>query len=325
MGIKLLTRLAVAAALIVTTFLAIPAAAQVDDTTSGLAITPLLSEYTLKPGQAQLLELTLRNVTSGDVIAQGFIEDFRADDKTGNPQIITDATKRSPNSIKPFVSGLNDVPIAKGEQKKVNITIKPPDTATPGAYFGIIRYKATPVGGQAPQPGEVALSASVGSIALVTVPGTINEQVQLAGLHVYEAKKEAIFFLKKPNEAGVEVKNLGNGFVKPFGTVEIRDMFGKLVDTYQLNNTNPRANILPDSTREFVNEIKGISKPGRYTMTASVTYGTGGEILVGSKSFWYLPPWLVAIIVVVLVGLIIAAVWAYRRVRRGSKHSYRKR
>ena len=120
--------------------------------------------------------------------------------------------------------------------------------------------------------GDVALSASVGTIVLITVPGTLTEQVELAGLHVYNDEKEATFFLKQPNRAGVEINNLGNGFVKPFGTVEIRNMFGEEVYTYQLNDTNPRANILPDSSRIFVNDIKNINKPRRYTITPTLTY-----------------------------------------------------
>lgn len=322
---KLFTRAAAAVIAIAVLLLVIPANAQVDDSTSGLSVTPLLAEYTIKPNEAQTLEITLKNITSGDIIAQGFIEDFQPDNKTGNPQIITDANKRSPNSIRNFVRDLEDVSIPAGQQKKVSITLQTPGGAPPGAYFGVLRFKAQPANAREPQGGEVALSASVGTIVLVTVPGTIKEQVQLSAMRVYEKKKEAIFFLNKPDEAGIEVKNLGNGFTKPFGTVVVNDMFGSQVYQYQLNATNPRANVLPDSTREFRDPLKNISKPGRYTLIANVTYGTGGEILIGKKTFWYLPPWVVAIIVVVLLALAVSAAWAYRRYRRGSRHSYRRR
>ena len=321
----LFKRLTLALAVLLAFFVVAPALAQQDTSTSGLSITPLLAEYTIKPGQADKLDITLKNVTSGDIVAQPFVEDFEADDKTGNPVIITDVGERSPHSIKNFVSGLEDVPLKKGEQKTVTLALQTPNNSPPGAYYGVIRYKAVPPNAPTPQGGDVALSASVGTIVLITVPGTLTEQVELAGLHVYNDEKEATFFLKQPNRAGVEIKNLGNGFVKPFGTVEIRNMFGEEVYTYQLNDTNPRANVLPDSTRIFVNDIKNISKPGRYTMTASVTYGTGGEILVGKKTFWYLPPWLVAIIVVVLLALIIAVIWAWRRLRHSSRHAHRGR
>ncbi|OGL26478.1 hypothetical protein A2708_01465 [Candidatus Saccharibacteria bacterium RIFCSPHIGHO2_01_FULL_49_21] len=325
MGKYLFKRLALALVVLAALLFTAPALAQQDTSTSGISITPLLAEYTIKPGQADKLDITLKNVTSGDIIAQPFVEDFEADDRTGNPVIITDPNNRSPNSIKNFVSGLEDVPLAKGEQKTVTLAVQTPSNSPPGGYYGVIRYKAVPPNAPALEGGDVALSASVGTIVLITVPGTLTEQVELAGLHVYENDKEAIFFLKQPNKAGVEIKNLGNGFIKPFGTVEIRNMFGEVVYTYQLNDSNPRANILPDSSRIFVNDIKNISKPGRYTMTASVTYGTGGEILVGKKTFWYLPPWLVAIIVVVLLALIIAVVWAWRRLRHSSRHAHRGR
>lgn len=316
-------KLTVAVAVVLGLTLGLPALAQEDASTSGIAITPLVSEHTIEPGKAATFDITLRNITSGDIIAQGFIEDFEADNVTGNPRILTDSSQRSPYSISNFVAELEDVPLAKGEQKTVTIALQTPPNSAPGAYFGIIRYKAVPPNLAEPQPGEVALSASVGTIVLITVPGTLTEQVELAGLNVYENKKEGFIFLKPPNEAGVDIKNLGNSFLKPFGTVEIRDMFGNEAFTYQLNDTNPRSNILPNSNRVFMDEIKNINKPGRYTMTASVTYGTGGEILTGKISFWYLPPWLAAIVAVALLSLIIASIWAWRHYRYRSKRAHR--
>lgn len=122
---------------------------------------------------------------------------------------------------------------------------------------------------------------------------------------------------------GVEVKNLGNGFVKPFGTVEIRDMFGNETYIYQLNNANPRSNILPSSSRLFKNPIKNIDKIGRYTATASVTYGSGSEVLISKKTFWYVPDWLVLAIVIGFTVLVWIVFRTYRRWRHGSKHSYK--
>ena len=299
--------------------------AQQSQTGSGLSISPTLSEFTLKPGEADTVDITLKNITVGDIIAQAYLNDFAADNETGSPKIIVDPNKQSPNSIKNFVVDLDDVPLAKGEQKKINVLIQVPASTTPGAYFGVIRYKAVPANDQGPKEGEVSLSASVGTIVLVTVPGTITEQVELTGLHIYQGDKEALLFTKQPNEAGVEIKNLGNGFVKPYGTVEIRNMFGEVAYSYQLNNNNPRANILPGSSRIFKDEIRNINKFGRYTMSASVTYGNGSEILVMEKTFWYLPLWLIAVIVAIVIALIAGLLWAFRSYRRSSKHGYHRK
>lgn len=303
---------------------ALPATAQTP-TGSGLSISPTLSEFTLKPGQADKLDINLKNITLNRITAQASTADFESDNVSGNPKIITDPSHVSPNSIRKFILGLENVPLDVGEQKKVTLAIQIPSDIAPGAYFGIIRYKAIPAGETAPGPGEVSLSASVGSIVLITVPGNLREQVQLTAIHVYRGEREGMLFFEKPTKIGVELRNLGNGFVKPFGTVEIRNMTGKEVYTYQINNTNPRASILPSSNRIFENNIKNISSIGRYTITASVSYGSGSQVLTSKKTFWYIPLWLAAAVAAVLVILIILAFRAYRHYRRESKRAYRRR
>ena len=302
------------------------ATAQTGPTASGLSISPTLSEFTLKPGQADKITITLKNITINNITAQAFISDFKSDDLSGSPQIITDPQKVSPNSIRRFIFGLEDLPLAKSEQKKVTLSLQIPQDTPPGAYFGIVRYKAVPAGAVAPKEGEVALSASVGTIILITVPGNLKEQVQLSDLHIYNGKHEGTIFFRKPTEVGVEVRNLGNGFAKPFGTVEVTKMFGsKSVYTYQLNSTNPRGTVLPSSSRIFKNPLKNIDQIGQYTITASVTHGSGSEVLVLKKTFYYVPGWLLIATSALLLILLLITYRAYWRYRQGVKKSYRRK
>lgn len=303
----------------------LPAAAQQNPTGSGLSISPILSEYTLKPGQSDKLGISLKNITLNKITAQSGIYDFESDNVTGNPRIIKDQNQVSPNSIRRFIQGLTDVPLDVGQQKKVALTINIPKDTSPGAYYGIIWYKAVPTGPNAPGPGEVSLSASVSTIVLITVPGNLRQQVQLTDLHIYRGGHDGTLFFGKPNQIGVELRNLGNGFVKPFGTVEIKNMSGKVVDSYQLNNTNPRASILPSSNRIFKNDIKNINSIGRYTVTASVSYGTGAQVLTLKETFWYIPVWLGLIIIAVIIMLLLLVYSAYRRYRRDRRRAYRRR
>jgi hypothetical protein len=319
---RLIAGFSAVALLLINTF---PAAAQQDKSGSGLSISPTLSEMTLKPGQADTLDITLKNITSNNITAQASIYDFESDNNTGSPKILGESKGDNPHSIGKFITGLEDVPLKVGEQKKITLPVQAPSDVAPGAYYGIIRYKAIPTGENAPAPGEVSLSASVGTIVLISVPGNVKEQVQLTGLHVYKGDSDGTLFFDKPDKVGVEIKNMGNGFVKPFGTVEVRDMAGKKIYSYQLNNTNPRATILPGSSRIFLDTLKNVSGPGRYTVTASVSYGTGSQVLTLKKTFWYIPLWLAGVIVGVLVLLVVLAFTAYRRYRHDRKRAYRRR
>lgn len=288
---------------------------------SGLSISPTISQLTIKPGGTDHVSITLKNITVDNVVARGEVDDFKADNTTGNPQILTNTTAASPNSIKKFVQNIDDVPLAKGQQKTVIIGLDVPKDASPGAYYGIIRYRAIPSALATPGPGQVALTASVGTIVLVTVPGQIREQVQVNGIHVYRGARESSFFIRPPTSIGITVSNFGNGFVAPFGTVEVHNVFNKTVASFQFNNPKQLGNILPNSKRTFTTNVKGLNKIGRYTVDASVSYGSGSQVVSLQKTFWYIPIWLVILILLILAGLIFLATRAYRQYKRGRRHS----
>jgi len=293
-------------------------------TGSGLSISPTISQFTINPGGTASVKISLKNITVDNVTAQGFVNDFTADGTTGNPKILTNETQPTPNSIRNFVSGLNDVPLQRGEQKSVTINLTVPKDTTPGAYFGIIRYKAVPAGAAAPAPGQVALTASVGTIVLITVPGNIREQVQVKGLHVYRGGQDGKIFFGSPNTIGVEVANFGNGFIQPFGSVEVHNMFHKNVLSFQLNNPKQPGNILPSSSRVFSNNVKSLGSFGRYTVLASVSWGNGSQVLTLEKSIWIIPKWAAILFILIVLALLYVAFRTFRKFRYNSKHSYRR-
>ena len=299
------------------------AKAQTAPSGSGLSISPTVSQLTIKPGASDHVTITLKNVTVDDVVAKGEVDDFTSNNVDGNPKIITNQNQQTPNSIRKFVSNLDDVPLAKGEQKTVILGIDIPKSAPAGAYYGIIRYRAVPKVLATPGAGQVALTASVGTIVLITVPGNIREQVQVKGIHVYRGAREGSFFVTPPNKIGIAINNFGNGFERPFGTVEVHDMFNKTVASYPFNNPKELGNVLPNSSRLFTNNVKGLNKIGRYTVLASVSYGNGSQVLTLKKTFWYVPYWLVIIILLVIAALVFLAVRSYRSYSRGRSHSRR--
>jgi hypothetical protein len=291
---------------------------------SGLSISPLHNQLTLDPGRSSTLKINLKNITQNEVVAKAFVNDFQSDNKTGNPIIITDPNKQLQTSIKKFVHP-SDVPLAVGEKKEVSVTISIPSDVTPGAYYGIIRYRAIPAGSQAPKEGEVSLSASVGTIVLVQVKGDLKQRAQLSALNVYNNNSSGTFFFKKPNKAGVEISNLGNSFVQPFGKVTVNNMSGKQIYSYEVNNSNPRSTVLPGSKRLFIDPIKNIDKPGRYTVNASIALNDGSNVLVSQKTIWYITGGLLAALIAVLLLLVVLTFFAYRQYRKSRRHTKRSR
>ncbi|GAC1483655.1 MAG: hypothetical protein NVS1B7_8090 [Candidatus Saccharimonadales bacterium] len=296
---------------------------------SGLSISPTRYERTISPGSTDTInDLTLSNVSGADVVAKSQINDFEPDGVTGEPKIITDPNKASGRSIKPFLTDVKDVPLKKDERKIFDVHIQVPKNAVPGAYYGVIRYTAVQADSASVKDRQVALDASVGTIVLITVPGNVNEQLQINSIHAFGGikgyeKPGYIFIARKPTQVGLEVRNLGNGFAKPFGSVQVTDMFGKKVFAYEVNRQDPKANVLPDSNRTFRDDISNISTPGRYSVVAFISGTNGGQVISGKVSFWYLPVWFLAAIVIALVIVVLLCWIGYRKFIRPSTRTRR--
>jgi hypothetical protein len=298
-------------------------AQQTNGNGSGLIISPTRTELEISPGKSDKVSITLRNVSGGDITAKAEVNDFESDGTTGEPKIIADPNHQTTSSIKNFLTNLSDVELKKDEKKDFDVGVNIPANTPAGAYYGIIRYTAVTKTNEGGEGGKVSLNASVGTIVLIEAPGNITEQIQVKSVKALQDKKSGSFFLKAPNKVAIDIKNNGNSFSKPFGRVSVNAMGGKEVYSYELNNTDPKANILPGSSRIFTDDLKNISKPGRYTIIANISHGRGGEVITFKASFWYVPAWILITLAVILIALVVGAYVLYRR--RFSRPSKRRK
>jgi hypothetical protein len=300
---------------------------------SGLSISPTRTELSLEPGAADTVTVSLKNITSGSILAKVFVNDFEPDNETGEPRLVVDPDRKTAASISEFVSGIEDVELAAGESKDVTVDVAIPNNAAPGGYYGALRFQAVPFDADSPnvdQGNQVSLTANLLSLVLIEVPGDIEEKVGVNKPVLYIDEKSGSFFTKKPNFVGIKIDNEGNGFIKPFGRVSVKNNSGNEIFTYELNDANPRSNVLPASSRVFkdrlvnietktVNgadestESSPISSPGRYSVEASISYGNGGEVFTVTSTFWYIPTWLIITIAVIILLLLGGAYFVYRR------------
>lgn len=302
---------------------------------SGLRISPTRTDLSIVPGDSRTITQSVKNVTSSPVTVQPALNDFESDGVTGEPRLIGDPNQISAYSLREFISVPAEFDLQPDEEKEVTVEVKVPENASPGAYFGSILYRAAPQG--ASGDGQVALVASVGSLVLLEVPGEITEKIQINDISAYLGGNEGSLFTKKPDQIGVEIENLGNSFSQPFGKVAVKDWRGNEIFIYELNDSTPRGNILPKSTRLFIDEFYNVEVktvngeeqitktsplkwPGRYTITGNISHGTTGEIFTVSTTFWYIPAWLIITLLALVVVLLAGSVLLYRKyVTRSTK------
>jgi hypothetical protein len=291
---------------------------------NGFRISPVRSELTIEKGKSQNIDITVENPTDVPTVAKALINDFVAsENESGQPRLILDEKGEKPkNSLKTLLQPIDDVSLAAKQKKTIAVTLKVPDNASAGGYYGAIRFVPSDIG----KVSNVGLTASVGTLILVRVPGNLTERLDLLQFSAAQNEKSKHFITSGDVSVMTRLKNTGDIHVKPFGKVIVKDTFGKVINEFEFNNTDPKANILPDSTRKFIDPLPKRKWFGRYTVEANLGYSQGSGNLISAKTtFWYMPPWSLAVLAVIILGIAGAIYWLLRkrdaRVQHRSKRS----
>lgn len=288
---------------------------------NGFTVSPVRNIISVDKGQTTIVPITVENPSESPVTVQAIINDFLpSNDESGVPRIITNNNTTLP--LDNFISLVKPVPdfyLGADQQKIVNVTVDVPSNAISGDYYGALRFAPVNSGG-----GVVALNATVATIFLLTVPGNLYQKLALVQFSAADVNGNASSFFSNGQLSMVtRLTNNGTTHSEPFGNIIIKNMFGKVVDNVQFNNSTPRASILTQSTRKFTTTLKKQKWLGYYTATISIGYGTTISYLITAKtSFWYIPLWLEILVIAVIVLIVVAIVWFVRR-RRASKFGRR--
>lgn len=323
--------LAALALLVLTAYVpAQPASAQ----SASLSIAPK-KNYVIEPGDSVSDKLTIRNLDANNALTLNLsVIDFTYTDNGGTPKLILDKNVDPTTwSLKPYMTIPDSVTVDPGQSKSVDLSVDIPSKLGAGSYYSAIIYSTG-----APDGGNVGLAASGVTLAFVTVPGTVKEDLTLKKFGAYDKtakgdlKGYKFLMTTEPSVIGYTLENKGNVVEAPVGTIKLKSMFGQ---EYTINEVNPsRSLALIGQTRTFNACIKLQSQdvnfkgtdaeaetcasaglwPGLYTATAQLYYGQNGNYtreINGAATFWYLPLWF---IVIFLILLLILAFYIWRTV-----------
>lgn len=275
---------------------------------SALTISPPLMEFDARPGDALVDVVKLYNETQDTMTLTASVQNFKAMGETGTPEFVESA---QPTDLASWIQvDEKTVTLAPGERKSVLFTVRVPGDAEPGGHFAGILWGT----GGAAEAGAsgVGLLAKTGTLVLVRVAGLVQETGRIVEFATDKASYDYL-----PANFGVRFENTGNVHVKPAGTIEVKDMWGKKVGSLMVNET--LANVLPDSIRKFEAAWQKTEVPagasewqkerenfawGKYTATVVLNYGVGGQTVTAQTSFWVFP-WRVTLFYVVLVIVVL--------------------
>lgn len=288
------------------------------------SISPTLIELSADPGETKTATIKLTNLSDTELTMTAQSNDFGSKNETGEPNIIFDDSESTPHSLKNWVALPEDFTIASKETKTVDVPIDIPEDAEPGGHYAVIRFTGN---AKAEDGSQVALSASIGSLVMLKVSGEIQQKVSVASF--YSAHKnfsETSFFEYGPVAFVERLKNEGNIHVKPTGTIEIKNIFGKVVSTIRVNgdpgqDDNLPKSVLPQSIRRFDQSLEGKRLFGKYKATLALSYGDPQQKIEQSITFWVIPYKLIIAVILAIVLLVLVIRFG---IRRYNKHIIKK-
>lgn len=295
------------AVILVTALLLITAAANVfaidtlpSGPAQGIQVSPVLIDLNADKNNSYDIKITVTNVTAKDLVLKGYVNDFRAKDENGNPEVILDENPEETTfSLRQWMTVPSDIPLKSKESKPVIIKVNVPANAEAGGHYGVVRFSGLPPGEES---NNVSIAASVGVLVLARINGNITENLSLKEFFIEKDGKKTSLAHNGPLTIVERIHNDGNVHVKPKGNITVKNMFGSTVATLPL--IEPPRNILPDSTRKFSQTLKQKWMFGRYTARLEATYGYSNKVLSGTFSFWVIPYKIILVSILIIVLLV---------------------
>lgn len=324
-----------ACAVLIAAAYVLPAAPVSAQSSASLSIPPK-KNYIVDPGDGVNDTLLVRNIdTTSPLQLYLRVIDFTFTNQGGTPKLFLDPNEPQKTwSAKPFLSVPETVTIPAGGSESIDIGVSVPAEQGAGSYYSAIIYSTT-----APDGGNVGLAASGVTLAFISIPGQVNEDLLLKKFGPYDntvtdgSDKGYGFILgNEPTHMGYTVENRGNVTASPVGAITLRDVFGREIVIGDINTNESLA--LIGQTRTFTTCIKAAEAdedqnsnaavvcespglwPGLYTASIDLFYGQNGNQtheINKTMHFWYLPLWF---IVVVILLLLVIAFFVWRTVRK---------
>ncbi len=250
------------------------ALAQQDTSSIALSVSPQVFEISADPGDLVTESFKIVNGTDIDLTLNATPKNFTPEGEDGGVNLTEDDTSYTLASWI-TVSPVKVTVPARGSQV-FDFVINLPADAEPGSHLGSIIVQTDPVDIDG---SGAAVSQEIGPLILASVSGDIVEGAEIASFTTDS------FWEKGPVALETRVTNTGNVHFKPSGTIEIKNMFGSVVATLDVEEKN----VLPNSTRRLVSEWDPGFTVGRYTADLTLVYGSDGTILTDSTSFTVFP------------------------------------
>lgn len=262
---------------------AVTGVAHAQNSSAGIGISPATIEDNANPGETQKHTITVTNLSGAAQTYYFYLRDIVAVEAGGVPVFADVGEEKTGYELSQWISlNMTEMAMVAGEQKEVEVTITVPSEATPGSHFGGVVVSMQP---PRLRSTGAAVGYEVANIISIRIAGDVTEEAQIRSFSTGN-----FMYGKSVIDFSARIENKGNVLLRPFGPLEIYNMFGKRVSMLTLNDS--KSGIFPLSERTFniVWESDG-GGFGRYEAILSMVYGERGRqsTVSSTTSFWILP------------------------------------
>lgn len=248
----------------------------------GMSLSPLRTEFDIKPGTVQTGSLTISNTTSQvmnvsfdpmefDVINQQYDYAFTSESDV----------------IKWVSFDQKNLELKAGESKKINYNIGVPLSAEPGGrYISIFVSNDT----KSNEDGIVSRQR-IASMVYITVTGEVTRSGELISLNTP-------WLVVNNNQWSAVMRNSGSTHYRSRFNTALSDIFGNNIGGY----IQGESMILPGTVKLLNNEFKLPTWPGIYTVTYTIGLGDNPARLE-KRYLLYLPSWSILTFAGILVSV----------------------
>ena len=250
-----------------------------------VTVGPAKIEVVADPGDVIQGEMFVINETDAAATFSGSVQQFTEEE--GN-KVFNDLE----GDIASWVAPLPPITLAPGAQQNIPLTINVPANAPPGGHFTVIWWNSSP-----PKGGQLSVVTRAGALVYLTVSGELTRSARILA---FGTEGERRFFGGLPIAFSVLMRNEGNGYEKPQGTLTLVNLFGGEGMRVAVNEYGSQ--VLPRSQKTLPIEVAGDRFLfGPYRAKLDLVYGDGVH-LEAQKWIFVVPLkailWMIAVLIV---------------------------
>lgn len=306
-----LVRISIFFVFLASLFLRTQSVTYAQDNFSGLELSPVYQDIILNENQDSVqTKITLKNLNDTPQQVELFAYDFKQSDHFGSIALVDGFTGEYEYTLAPFLSfETNSLVIEPGKSETVTITVTNRQSLSPGGHYAaVVVRNITP---QIAQQQKIV--PAISGLLLVRKTGG-----EIFNLSIRDISWNPAISLTLPKEIELQFENNGNVHDIPRGSVQITDMFNRVVAQAIINENS--SYVLPGNVRTIpINIQKSRTVFPLQVLTLNISGNSQiGKVPINAEtSFLYIN--YKFLIFAMILGATVAVIFVKKRIKTTRK------